>query len=277
MPSLALKPLIDMFHAYGRPRVNSLVVTIFGDAALPRGGEIAMTDLTAITSNIGVTPGALRTAMSRLATEGWVEREKVGRNSLYRLSDQARRDSEWADGIIYAADPVSHREWIVSIDQNAVDDGAAALSKSVRILPIDQRPAEVDAGRFVLLGSPLHTPAWVKDAVAPPELHDQFRELEAALAAKDLFHNAPIMPELDALTARILIAHFWRRLILRHPFLPESFVDRGWPGLDCHAQVAAIYRRVADQAEGYWRTATPAASRAMITKRFQPQICYEKS
>lgn len=269
MPADALRPLIDLFHANGRPRVISLVVTIFGDAALPRGGEIAMTDLTAITGNIGVTPGALRTAMSRLAAEGWVEREKVGRNAIYRLSDQARRDSEWAAEIIYAADPVSHREWIVSIDQNAVDDGAAAISRSVRILPIDQRPAEVDAGRFVLLGSPLHTPAWVKDAVAPPELHDQFRALKAALVADDLFHKAAILPALDAMTARILIAHFWRRLILRHPFLPESFVHRDWPGLDCHAEVAAVYRMASGAAEGYWDTSTPSAGRVTIGTRFQ--------
>lgn len=270
MPDAAIQPLIDMFHAKGRPRVISLVVTIFGDAALPRGGEIAMTDLTAITGNVGVSPGALRTAMSRLAAEGWVEREKVGRNTLYRLSNQARRDSEWAAEIIYAADPVSHREWIVSIDQNAVDDGAAAISKAVRILPIDQRPTEVAAGRFVLLGSPLNTPSWVKDAVAPPELHDQFRTLKAALAAEDLFHKGPILPVLDAMTARILIAHFWRRLILRHPFLPESFVPADWPGLECHAEVAAVYRMMAGQAERYWDTPTSNPERAIILQRFQP-------
>ncbi len=270
MPADALNTLIDMFHANGRPRVISLVVTIFGDAALPRGGEMAMTDLTAITGNVGVSPGALRTAMSRLAAEGWVEREKVGRNAIYRLSDQARRDSEWAAEIIYAADPVSHREWIVSIDQNAVDDGAAALSRSVRILPIDQRPAEVDAGRFVLLGSPLHTPAWVKEAVAPPELHDQFRALQAALVADDLFHKAPILPALDAMTARILIAHFWRRLILRHPFLPESFVPRDWPGLECHAEVASVYQMASGQAEGYWSTPSSNVARAIIGRRFRP-------
>lgn len=269
MPSSSLQPLIDLFHASGRPKVNSLVVTIFGDAALPRGGEIAMTDLTAITGNIGVSPGALRTAMSRLAAEGWVEREKVGRNALYRLSDQARRDSEWAAEIIYATDPVSHREWIVSIDQSAVEDGAAAISRSVRILPIDQRPDEVAAGRFVLLGSPLHTPSWVKEAVAPPDLHGQFRDLKAALVSEDLFHKAPLLSSLDALTARILIAHFWRRLILRHPFLPESFVDRDWPGLDCHAEVAAVYRMAAESAEGYWSTPSSEAARAMIGSRFQ--------
>ena len=270
MPDDALKSLIGMFHVNGRPRVISLVVTIFGDAALPRGGEIAMTDLTAITGNIGVTPGALRTAMSRLAAEGWVQRQKVGRNAIYRLSDQALRDSEWAAGIIYAADPVSHREWIVSIDQNAVDDGAAAISRSVRILPIDQRPTEVDAGRFVLLGSPLHTPSWVKDAVAPPGLHDQFRALKAALIADDLFHKGPILPALDAMTARILIAHFWRRLILRHPFLPESFVPRDWPGLDCHEEVAAVYQMVSGRAEGYWSTPSSNAARAIISQRFRP-------
>ncbi len=229
-----------------------------------------MTDLTAITGNIGVSPGALRTGMSRLAAEGWVTREKVGRNSLYRLSGRARRDSESAADIIYAADPVSHREWIVSIDQHAVDDGAAALNKVVRILPIDQRTAEIAAGRFVLIGSPLQTPGWVKDAIAPPGLYEQFRGLKATLTSEDLLYKVAIMSALDAITARVLIAHFWRRLILRHPFLPKSFVPDDWPGLQCHAEVASAYQAASDPAEAFWSTPTTNPGRVMIRSRFQP-------
>ncbi len=269
MPAAALQPLIDLFHAHGRPRVLSLVVTIFGDAALPRGGQIAMTDLTAITGMIGVSDGALRTGMSRLAAEGWVEREKIGRNSIYRLSNQARRDSEWAAGIIYAADPVSHRDWIVSIDQQSVDDGAGTISKSVRILPVDQRAEEVAKGRFVLLGDPLHTPAWVKDEVAPPALYNQFRELMTALTAPDLIRHVGALSALEGLTARILIAHFWRRLILRHPFLPESFVSADWPGRDCHLEVAAVYPMVSVKAEHYWAEPTSGTGRDAIGARFR--------
>ena len=73
---------IDNFHSMNKLRVWSLVITIFGDCATLRGGTIAMTDLQAITTLLRIEPGALRTAMSRLAKENWLIRTKVGKNSL---------------------------------------------------------------------------------------------------------------------------------------------------------------------------------------------------
>ena len=73
-----LSPLIDQLHKDGRLRVWSLVITIFGDAIQPRGGRVSTARLQEILERMRIEPGALRTALSRLAKEGWVIREREG-------------------------------------------------------------------------------------------------------------------------------------------------------------------------------------------------------
>src|SRR5260370_18502799 len=51
-----------------------------------RGGGLWLGWLTAIMARFGIDAGHVRTAMSRLVTDGWLERERIGRNSYYRLS-----------------------------------------------------------------------------------------------------------------------------------------------------------------------------------------------
>ena len=70
-----LAPVIAALHAEGRPRVWSLVITVFGDSVQPRGGSIATVRLQRLLERVGVTSGTLRTALSRLRRDGWVEAE----------------------------------------------------------------------------------------------------------------------------------------------------------------------------------------------------------
>ncbi|MEL6795067.1 MAG: phenylacetic acid degradation protein, partial [Pseudomonadota bacterium] len=102
---MTLDQLIERLHGEGRLRVWSLAVTIFGDAVAPRGGSIAMSDLSTLLERLGAEPGAVRTAMSRLARDGYVERAKDGRRSFYRLAPAAAAEFQRATARIYAAQP----------------------------------------------------------------------------------------------------------------------------------------------------------------------------
>ena len=66
-------------------RTGSIVITVFGDAIVPRGGSVWLGTLLEFFKTLDIDSGVVRTAMSRLATDGWLERNKVGRNSFYRL------------------------------------------------------------------------------------------------------------------------------------------------------------------------------------------------
>src|SRR5690606_38240402 len=97
--------LVRRLHERGRLRVWSLVVTAFGDAVVPRGGRIALAVLQELMGRLDVEPGALRTAMSRLAADRWVERERVGRNSFFELASGGRHSFALATRRIYAHGP----------------------------------------------------------------------------------------------------------------------------------------------------------------------------
>src|SRR5690606_23214363 len=66
----ALQALVGRLHATGRLRVWSLVITIFGDMIVPRGGRVALSVLQEITGRLGVEAGPVRTAMSRPGASG---------------------------------------------------------------------------------------------------------------------------------------------------------------------------------------------------------------
>src|SRR5260370_3114631 len=66
-------------------RTGSIVITVFGDAIVPRGGSVWLGTLLKFFETLEIDSSVVRTAMSRLTADGWVERSKVGRNSFYRL------------------------------------------------------------------------------------------------------------------------------------------------------------------------------------------------
>ena len=55
-------------------RTWSIVITIYGDAIVPRGGAVWLGTLEAILAAMEIGGGVVRTAMSRLAADGWLER-----------------------------------------------------------------------------------------------------------------------------------------------------------------------------------------------------------
>src|ERR1700744_3547269 len=69
-------------------RTGSIVITFFGDAIAPRGGSVWLGTLLEFFEMLDIDGGVVRTAMSRLAADGWLERSKVGRNSFYRLGEK---------------------------------------------------------------------------------------------------------------------------------------------------------------------------------------------
>src|SRR5260370_1282950 len=86
-------------------RTGSIVITVFGDAIMPRGGSVWLGTLLEFFKALDVDSGVVRTAMSRLAADGWLEREKIGRNSFYRLAHQGRQTFVPANPHIYHPPP----------------------------------------------------------------------------------------------------------------------------------------------------------------------------
>ena len=84
--SVAVARALDNFQARPPMRAWSLIITLYGDAIVPRGGSLWLGSLIKVMSLFNIDAGHVRTAMSRLTADGWLTREKAGRNSYYRLT-----------------------------------------------------------------------------------------------------------------------------------------------------------------------------------------------
>jgi phenylacetic acid degradation operon negative regulatory protein len=57
------------------------------------------------------------------------------------------------------------------------------------------------------------------------------------------------LSEADAFTARILLIHYYRRVVLRDPLLPTALLPRDWPGRAARTLCGEIYRGLLPSSE----------------------------
>ncbi|QRG09355.1 phenylacetic acid degradation operon negative regulatory protein PaaX [Xanthobacter dioxanivorans] len=261
MPRRALDLILD--HVRAEPsRTWSIIVTIYGDAIVPRGGSVWLGTLLAFFRGLDIADGVVRTAMSRLAADGWLTRTRVGRNSFYRLADKGRETFARATEHIY-----SHRppEWrghfeMLLVEPSAREGLRAALEAAgfgvplpgVFIAPAGTAvPEEAGAGlRLDVSGAQEAQQALAARAWRLEETADAYRSfiavfdpLDAALGTEEA------LSDLEAMVARVLLIHEYRRIVLRDPILPAAILPADWPGAAARALCAGIYARLIDASE----------------------------
>jgi phenylacetic acid degradation operon negative regulatory protein len=263
--SPAIASFVRKFHAHKPTRIWSLIVTLYGDAVVPRGGSLWIGSLIDIMELFDIDSGHVRTAISRLSSDGWLSRVKRGRASHYRLSKRGEGVFLAATQRIYFDEqkPFDGNLRIAILEPDFADPSGArralrgagfvALSPSVQ-LSLAEPPANISGrkGVYILKNKigkaerELASVAWKLPATAAAyqAFIAQFSPLEAATQRKDL------SPQ-DALVARILLIHAYRRIVLRDPGLPFALLPDNWPGHAARALTGRIYRRLLGPSESY--------------------------
>lgn len=263
-----LEQLIERLHREPL-RVWSIVITIFGDAVVPRGGVVWLGTLQAITQRLGIEAGALRAAMSRLTRDGWLERERRGRKSYYALAPDGRHAFDMATRRIYAADdPSWSGDWTLAL---LTDETARARDARLRKLarfgfasPVNGvylRPetteapsaAEALSGMVVFRARGQET----EDLCALAASVWDFALIEQAYghfcAIYGPIESSPIevskLAPIDAMALRTLLIHDFRRVVLKDPRLPEDLVAPSATAIEARALVQSLYRQVLLQSE----------------------------
>jgi phenylacetic acid degradation operon negative regulatory protein len=83
---------------------RSALFDLYGDHLLSRGGVAPIASLVQLLSAVDVAAPAVRTAVSRMVTQGWLEPAKVRGASAYRLTPRAERRLREAAARIYRTD-----------------------------------------------------------------------------------------------------------------------------------------------------------------------------
>ncbi len=271
-----LDPVITALHAESRLRVWSLVITVFGDCVQHRGGAMSTARLGRLLGRIGVEQGALRTALSRLGHDGWVDSARSGRLSYYRLSASGLTRFTEATSRIYAAprrDPVTR--WMVSTEgtaQTALPLGGLWLS------PAGEKTGATDGATD---GAPAGSAPAFRLTGQITDLSDAMRETlisaDHAAALRRLYDDLDHLDRLDSdplthAAARILLIHRWRRIVLRYPELPCALLPQALAAADPRARVAATYLHLSPAAEAWLDSAPddmaamPAADRSFASR-----------
>jgi len=260
--------LIARFRRQRPLRGGSLIVTIFGDAIMPRGGAIALGSLIELAAPFGLNERLVRTATVRLAQDGWLTGRRAGKLSEYRLSSNGRaRFAEATKRIYSEPDAQWSGRWTLIVvppmrasERNEIRDELlwrcfGEISANVYAHP------EFDASALRTqrsLGGLLDRVV-AFDASLAEELPQRLVELGWNLEDLGLRYQrfvdrfATVLAELerrrepepqDCFLVRTLLIHEYRRLHLRDPMLPAQLLRANWPGVQAAALCRAIYARV---------------------------------
>ena len=244
-------------------RTGSIIITVFGDAIVPRGGSVWLGTLLEFFDSLDVDSGVVRTAMSRLAADGWLERHKVGRNSFYRLVTKGRHTFDTATRHIYDPPP---SDWTGRFELLLIGNGEdrdasrEALKNAgfgsplpgVWVAPSGGPVPEEAAGAIRLEvsaeddnGRRLLSQSWPLDRTA--DAYQKFMKTFAPLRAS--IGRGGTLSDADAFTARILLIHHYRRVVLRDPLLPQALLPADWPGGAARELCGEVYRELLPASE----------------------------
>jgi phenylacetic acid degradation operon negative regulatory protein len=266
----------------GSVRARSLAATFLGDCIVPRAGDVGIATITEVLGRFGIEAGVTRTSMSRLASGGWVKRQKVGRNSFYSLTPAALAESEAASRRIYAArhpqDPCGWRVYLAGGLEKTEQArmraalrhrGAAELGSQVYILPASENLGEFQPA-IALDAKSLPAPEareLVRRAFDLAAIGEDYARFVAVFAPVQASLSSGFkLTGLDAVAVRVFVIHRFRRIVLRDPGVPAPYLPENWPGFAARKTAATIWRALLRPSEA-WLDANAASASGPLPRR----------
>lgn len=266
-------PTLSRRHAAGAPSARGLLFTLLGEFVLPGGGTAWTSAVLASFARLGIEEKTTRQALMRTAASGWLDPEKVGRRTRWRLTASAQKmltegadriysftgpgeswDGRWL--LVYARIPESDRRARHVVQSRLTWAGFGSLGAGLWISPHPDREAEAigvlreagvaaDAQVFVARRSGLaDVQVMVGAAWDLGAIEDRYEEFIEEFRA-----TAPA----DVLARQVEIVHAWRRFPSIDPLLPRELLPARWSGLKAARLFADRHQRWSGDAKQEWK------------------------
>jgi phenylacetic acid degradation operon negative regulatory protein len=266
-------PMLSRRHAAGAPSARGLLFTLLGEFVLPGDGTAWTSAVLASFARLGIEEKTTRQALMRTAASGWLDPEKVGRRTRWRLTASAQKmltegadriysftgpgeswDGRWL--LVYARIPERDRRARHVVQSRLTWAGFGSLGAGLWISPHPDREAEAigvlreagvaaDAHVFVARRSGLaDVQVMVAAAWDLGAIEDRYEEFIEEFRA-----TAPA----DVLARQVEIVHAWRRFPSIDPVLPRELLPARWSGLKAARLFADRHQRWSGDAKQEWK------------------------
>jgi phenylacetic acid degradation operon negative regulatory protein len=265
-----------------RPR--SMLFTLYGDYAYPRGVDLWLGSLVALGARFGISEVAVRSAVARLARDGWLTARREGNRSYYALTERGRalieegtrriyqpRRGAWNGQwclLTYAIPEAqrAHRDrlrkqlaWLgfgplgggTYVSPRNVASEAAALARDHGV----ERFARIFNARFdgPVSSAELVRRCWDLKKIAAS--YERFIKHYAPLYARDgARRRKRALPDSSAFVHRFALTHDFRHFPFIDPDLPAELLPRGWPGTRARELFEKYHALLSDGALAFFKT-----------------------
>lgn len=274
-----LEKLMQDFQEKRPLRAGSLIITAYGDMVHPRGGDVWLGSLMKILTPMGVSERLIRTSVYRLIQDDWLQSEKMGRCSYYRITGSGLRRFQRAFEHVYT---LNNEDWngswcLVFLHQLSSElrlkvreelkwlsfgSMAAGVMEHPRfthqeLLPLLQEWGALD-DTIVMQTQPLEQQSshalrkqvresWNLDELGGryKRFLDKFRPLWRSL------NNDDDLTSEDCVIARLLLIHEYRKILLRDPILPDDLLPNDWEGRSAKQLCRNVYRAIYQRSDEY--------------------------
>jgi len=233
----------------GNVDARSALFDLYGDHLRSRGARAPVAALVRLLAPLGITAPAVRTAVSRMARQGWLDAVRLPGGAGYELTPRAVGRLDEAAGRIYRhGDPGWDGRWHVVVVERVRERarrdrlraalgylGYAPIDDTAWISPRPSRELEsllaaerVRAERFAASydgdARGLVARAWDLDGLS--HAYEGWLAVAAALVAP----AGPAARDEVIFAARSRLVHEWRKFLFRDPGLPAELLPAGWAG-----------------------------------------------
>jgi phenylacetic acid degradation operon negative regulatory protein len=256
---------------------RSLLFTLYGDYVHPLGHQdVRVGALVRLAADLGVSDNALRSALSRMSRQGWLEAHRLQGSPRYRLSQRGRSLIEEGISRIYGGHragwdghwllvsyslPERRRDQRDRLRQGLAFLGFGALGNGLFVSPHDLRTqvGELIRRYEVAEHVTMHrgTLEWPSDAAGVVGRAWDLKELEGRYTdflgrTRDALEQSGTLDDRQAFQRRFLLTHEFRRFLFGDPDLPDVLLPSGWVGGAAREVFFDYNRRLKRRAERYY-------------------------
>ncbi|MDA8189372.1 MAG: phenylacetic acid degradation operon negative regulatory protein PaaX [Dehalococcoidales bacterium] len=262
---------------------QSMLFTLYGDYILHRGGEVWVGTLIRVLIEFGLSEQAIRSALSRMSRNGWLNVERVGKKPYYSLTPKGKRLLSEGAQLIYHG---RHDHWdgkwhllTYSIPEGMRDVrnrlrkelswlGYGMLSNATWMCPRDVNPQlkslidTLNIGQFVETftathngfseGKELVARCWDLDSINKEyaKFLDKYRpRVETYLERQ---RNGNPLEASECFVERFMLIHEYRKFPFIDPELPIELLPDGWLGGEAASLFREYHRLLADNANQFF-------------------------